>query len=51
MQLISYYVQRGHNWDTLANASPSVKLFLQASMERAIEDEIKKYEALLGGGR
>lgn len=51
MQFISYYVERGHNWDTLANASPSVKLFLQASMEKNIENEVKKYEALLGGGR
>ena len=50
MQLIHYYVQRGFDWDKLAALSPSEKMFLQASMEIEIEQEIEKYKALFGKG-
>lgn len=48
MQLIHYYVQRGFDWNRLADLSPSEKVFLQASMEVAVEEEAAKYEALFG---
>ncbi len=49
MQLIHYYVQRGFDWDRLLCLSSSEKIFLQASMELEIENEVEKYKALLGG--
>lgn len=49
LQLIHYYIQKGFDWNKLAGLSLSEKIFLQASMELAIEEEAKKYKALLGG--
>lgn len=49
MQLIHYYLQKGFDWDRLVNLSTSEKIFLQASMELAIEQEVEKYKAILGG--
>lgn len=51
MQLLHFYVQKGFDWEKIINADTSEKLFLKASMETAIEEEIKRYEALTGGGK
>lgn len=48
MQLIHYYIQKGFDWDRLANLSSSEKVFLQASMRLAIEEETEKYKVLFG---
>ncbi len=50
-QIIHYYLQKGFDWDKLADLSLSEKIFLKASMELAIEEEAEKYKALMGGGK
>lgn len=49
MQLVHYYVQKGFDWDKIASASATEKVFLRASMEKAFEEEEDKYKALFGG--
>lgn len=51
MYLVHYYVQRGHDWDKILNASNAVKRFLIGSMHLAAEEEAEKYEAMFGGGK
>lgn len=48
MQLVHYYLQRGFDPDRIAGLSASEKVFFRASMELAIEDEVKRYKALFG---
>ena len=49
LQLVHYYVQKGFDWDKIASASATEKVFLRASMEKAFEEEEDKYKALFGG--
>lgn len=51
MQLVHYYLQRGFDPDMIAGLSASEKAFFRASMELAIEDEVKRYKALFGKKR
>lgn len=48
MQLIHYYLQKGFDPDRIASLSASEKAFFRASMELALEDEVRKYKALFG---
>lgn len=49
LQLIHFYLQKGFDWDKIASASATEKVFLRASMEKAFEEEEDKYKALFGG--
>lgn len=51
LELLHYYVQKGFDWDKIITASVREKMFLQASMVLAIENEAEKYNALFGDGR
>ena len=48
MQLVHYYLQRGFDPDRIAGLSASEKVFFRASMELAIEEDVKRYKALFG---
>ena len=49
--MIHYYVQRGFDWDKIASASFNTKMFLLASMQLAAEEEVEKYNRMIGKGK
>lgn len=48
MQMVHYYLQKGFDPNMIASLSASEKMFFRASMELAVEAELKKYKALFG---
>lgn len=46
MYLVHHYVQRGHYWDKILNATEFEKDFLRASMALHYEEEAKKIRSM-----
>ncbi len=49
MNMMAFYVARGHKPDDLANLSYFEKAFLHCAREEYYKEEIEKFKALFGG--
>ncbi len=49
LYLAHYYVQRGHDWDKILNATEFEKDFLRASMALHREEKAKLIRSVFGG--
>ena len=47
--MMAFYAVRGYKVDELANLTETEKAFLHCARERFYEEELEKYQVLLGG--